>query len=183
MNTARKFACFAAAVFALAIFASPLSAQQDKSKRPSPPASAQCTFPDGKTLKVDYSSPRMRGRKIYGGLVPYGKVWRVGANEATTFVPDADVMVGDKTVPAGNYTMFAVPEPGKWTLIISKKTGEWGIPYPGAQYDFTRVPMEVSKLKTPLEDFTISFAHTNDGCSMRFDWATTRATILIREKK
>jgi Protein of unknown function (DUF2911) len=183
MNTARKFACFAVAVFAFAILASPLSAQQDKSKRPSPPASAQCTFPDGKTLKVDYSSPRMRGRKIYGGLVPYGKVWRVGANEATTFVTDADLMVGDKTVPAGNYTMFAVPEPGKWTLILSKKTGEWGIPYPGAQYDFTRVPMEVSKLKTPLEDFTISFAHTNDGCSMRFDWATTRATILIREKK
>ncbi|HEV2306220.1 MAG TPA: DUF2911 domain-containing protein [Candidatus Acidoferrales bacterium] len=183
MNTARKFAFLAAAVFAFAIFAFPLSAQQDKSKRPSPPASAQCTFPGGKTLKVDYSSPRMRGRKIYGGLVPYGQVWRVGANEATTFVTDTDLMVGDKTVPAGNYTMFAIPEPGKWTLIISKKTGEWGIPYPGAQYDFTRVPMEVSKLKTPLEDFTISFAHTNDGCSMRFDWATTRATILIREKQ
>ncbi|HLW81662.1 MAG TPA: DUF2911 domain-containing protein [Candidatus Acidoferrales bacterium] len=189
MNSARKFAFFAAAVFAFAIFASPLSAQQDKSKRPSPPASAQCTFADGKTLKVDYSSPRMRGRKIYGGLVPYGQVWRVGANEATTFVTDADLMVGDKTVPTGAYTLDAIPEPGKWTLIISKKTKNdkgdpvWGIPYPGAQYDFTRVPMEVSKLKTPLEDFTISFAHTNDGCSMQFDWDTTRATILIREKK
>ena len=158
--------------------------QQDKSKRPSPPASAQFTFPDGKTLKIDYSSPRMKGRKVEGGLEPYGQVWRVGANEATTFVTDSDLVVGDKEVPAGSYTLDAIPDPGKWTLILSKKTGIWGIPYPGEQYDFARTSMEVQKLHgDPLEDFTISLEKAGDGCSMNFDWDVTRATILIREKK
>jgi hypothetical protein len=74
---------------------------QDKSKRPSPPASATCKFSDGKTVKIDYSSPRAKGRKIFGDLVPYGEVWRTGANDATTFVTDANVSLDGKAVPAG----------------------------------------------------------------------------------
>jgi hypothetical protein len=94
------------------------------SARPSPPASATCDLGGGKTIKTDYSSPRMKGRKIYGDLVPFGEVWRTGANDATTFVPSADVVVGGKDVPAGSYTLFTVPKADKWTLIINKKTGE-----------------------------------------------------------
>src|SRR5665213_54577 len=101
----------------------------------SPPAKTYCKFLDGKTITVHYSSPRMRGRKIFGDLVPFGEVWRVGADEATTFVPTANVVLGDKNVPQGKYTLFALPTPNKWTLIVSKQTGEWGIPYPGAQFD------------------------------------------------
>jgi len=183
MKSMMKLGSLGLAISALAIFALPLSAQQDKSKRPSPPASAQFTFPDGKTLKIDYSSPRMKGRKVAGGLEPYGQVWRVGANEATTFVTDTDLMVGDKEVPAGSYTIFAIPGESQWTLIISKKTGEWGIPYPGAQFDFGRTTMKVQKLDAPLEDFTISLVKAGDGCSMNFDWDVTRATIQITEKK
>lgn len=184
-----RFASCAALVIGLAAFASLGFAQQNKSQRPSPPASAHFTFPDGKTLTIDYSSPRMRGREIYGGLVPYGEVWRAGANEATTFVADTDLMVGDKTVPAGAYTLDAIPEAGKWTLIVNKKTKNdkggpvWGIPYPGEQYDLIRVPMEVHKLDAPVEDFTISLVKEGDGCALNMDWATTRATILITEKK
>src|SRR5580693_2360863 len=81
--------------------------QQDKSKRPSPAAHAEFQFSDGKTVIVDYSSPRAKGRKIFGGIVPYGQVWRAGANEATTFVLDTDLVVGGKMVPAGSYTIFA----------------------------------------------------------------------------
>jgi hypothetical protein len=95
----------------------------------SPAASTTCDLGGGKTIKTDYSSPRMKGRKIYGGLVPFGAVWRTGANEATTFVATTDVKVHDRLVPAGSYTMFTVPDGDKWTLIINKKTGEWGIPY------------------------------------------------------
>ena len=73
----------------------------------------------------------MKGRKIFGGLVPYGEPWRAGANEATTFVIDADMNVGGKAVPAGSYTIFTLPTADAWTLIISKQTGEWGVPYPG----------------------------------------------------
>src|SRR5580658_6509672 len=122
------------------------SAQQDKSQRPSPPAQAVFHFVDGKTVTVDYSSPRANGRKIFGELVPYGQVWRAGANEATTFVTPVDLSVGGKDVPAGDYTIFTIPEQNKWTLIISKKTGEWGIPYPGAGSDLLRVDMKAGKL-------------------------------------
>src|SRR5215468_2447614 len=90
------------------------TAQGDKSKRPSPAASATCDLGGGKTVKTDYSSPRTKGRKIYGGLVPYGDVWRTGANEATTFVTSSDVVVGDKAVPAGSYTIFTVPSADNW---------------------------------------------------------------------
>src|SRR5712671_7818945 len=90
--------------------------------RPSPTASASCDLDGGKSIKTDYSSPRMKGRKIYGDLVPFGQVWRTGANEATTFVPSADVVVGGKTIPAGTYTLFTIPSADKWTLIVNKKT-------------------------------------------------------------
>ena len=149
----------------------------------SPPAKAECRFSDGKSIHIDYSSPRMRGRKIFGGLVPYGRPWRAGANEATTFVIDADVNVGSRPLPRGSYTLFAIPEPDSWTLIISKDTGEWGDPYPGEQDDFARVPMKVSKLASPLENFTIAFDQTGNACTLRLEWETTRASVDISEKK
>jgi len=157
-------------------------AQMGGEKRPSPPAKAECKFSDGKSIHVAYSSPRAKGRKIYGGLVPYGQVWRTGANEATTFVNDVDVTIGGKTVPAGSYTMFTIPDQSKWTLIISKKTGEWGIPYPDGD-DLLRADMSVSKTSGPVENFTISFHEMGSGCHMYLDWESTRATVEITEKK
>jgi hypothetical protein len=156
---------------------------EDKSKRPSPPAHVEYKFPDGKMLRIDYSSPRMRGRQIYGGLVPYGQEWRVGANEATTFVTDTDLIVGGTPVPAGSYTLFALPNSDNWKLIISNKTDEWGIPYPGASFDFARIDMKLSTLPSPLEDFTIGLDGTDSGCTLRLDWATMRAAVDIVEKK
>ena len=149
----------------------------------SPPAKAACKFADGKTISVNYSSPRMHGRRIFGDLVPFGEVWRVGADDATSFVPSADVTVGGKNVPAGRYTLFALPTPSKWTLIISRQIGEWGIPYPGAQFDFSRMDMKISRLSAPLENFTISFDASGNVCTMKFDWEMTRASIDIVEKK
>jgi hypothetical protein len=149
----------------------------------SPPAKTACKFADSKMISVNYSSPRMRGRKIFGDLVPFGEVWRVGADDATSFVTTTDVTAGGKTIPAGRYTMFALPTPNKWTLIISKQIGEWGIPYPGAQFDFARMEMKVSKLSAPLQNFTISFDASGSSCTMKFDWETTRASIDMAEKK
>src|SRR6202158_3690206 len=155
------------------------AAQGDKSKRPSPPAQAACTLPDGKTITVDYYSPRAKGRKIYGGLVPYGEVWRAGANEATTFLTDSDVKVGGKDVPAGSYTIFAIPNKDKWSLVISKKTGEWGTAYPGPSEELGRMDMKVSELPSAVENFTIAFDKTASGCALRMDWETTRASVDI----
>ena len=150
--------------------------------RPSPAASASCDVGGGKSIKTDYSSPRVKGRKIYGDLVPYGKVWRTGANEATTFVTSADVKVDGKDVPAGSYTIFTVPNADKWTLIINKKTGEWGIPYKYESEELARVDMKVSKLPSPAENFTISYEKTGGGCTMHIDWDGTRASVDISAK-
>ncbi|HXX46011.1 MAG TPA: DUF2911 domain-containing protein [Candidatus Acidoferrales bacterium] len=178
----RNIAAWSLALLGVIFLAVPARAQFGGSPQ-SPPAKADCKFADGKTIHVDYSSPRMRGRKIFGGLVPYGEPWRAGANEATTFVIDTDVNVGGKTVPKGSYTLFALPNPDAWTLIISKDTGEWGVPYPGEQDDFARVPMKVSKLSSPLENFTIAFDQAGGACTMRLEWETTRAAVEITEKK
>jgi len=160
-----------------------LGACQDKSKRPSPPAQAQCKFSDGKTITVDYSSPRAKGRKIYGGLVPYGKVDRTGANEATTFVTDANLKVGGKDAPAGSYTIFTIPNADKWTLIVNKKTGEWGIPYTYEADELMRVDMKVSQTSSPVENFTIAFDQNGSHCTMNIRWENTQASVDISENK
>ena len=152
-------------------------------QKPSPPAQAQCKFSDGKTITVDYSSPRMKGRKIYGGLVPYGEVWRTGANEATTFVTTANLTVGGKSVPAGNYTIFTIPNQGKWTLIINKKTGEWGIPYKYESDELARVDMSVSQTSSPVENFTISFDQTGGACTLNIIWDDNKSATEFVESK
>jgi hypothetical protein len=175
----KQFAVLGVACLTLGLMAALGSAQMDKAARPSPSAKASCALDDGKTITVDYSSPRAKGRKIFGGLVPYGEVWRAGANEATTFVTTADLMVGGTHVPAGSYTIFAIPNKDKWTLVISKKTGEWGVPYPGADSDLARVDMKVSAIPTAVENFTIAFGKAPKGCPLIMEWETTRASVDI----
>src|SRR3984893_4272205 len=153
-------------------------AQQEESKRPSPAAQAQCKFSDGKTITVDYSSPRVRGRKIFGELVPYGEVWRTGANEATTFVTNENLItVKGTNIPPGSYTIFTVPSSDTWTLIINKHTGQWGIPYKYESEELARVPMSVTKLSSPVENFGISFDHTGGSCTIRIGWENRQASL------
>src|SRR5579872_1435376 len=153
------------------------TAQQDKSKRPSPPEQAQCKFSDGKTITVDYSSPRAKGRKIFGELVPYGQVWRTGANEATTFVTTANLTAGNVSIPAGNYTIFTIPNQDKWTFIVNKKTGEWGIPYKYESDELGRTDMKASKTSMPVENFTIAFQQQGGACTMNISWESTQASV------
>src|SRR6202049_813015 len=157
-------------------------AQQDESKRPSPAAQAECKFSGGKTITVDYTSPCMRGRKVFGELVPYGKVWRAGANEATTFITDESLITVEGTnIPAGSYSIFTVPNPDEWTVIINKHTKEWGIPYKYESEELARVPMSVTRLSSPVENFTISFDHTGGSCTMRMRWENTQASVEFTE--
>jgi hypothetical protein len=166
----------------LVVCALVLAAQQDKAKRPSPPAQAKWDLGGGQSVTIDYSSPRTKGRKIYGELVPFGQVWRTGANEATTLVTTADVTIGGTSVPAGSYTIFTVPNKDKWTLVISKKTGEWGTDYPGQSNDLARVDMKVSALPSPAENFTLSFEKAGAGANLNIDWETTRASVMVSKK-
>src|SRR5579859_4841960 len=151
-------------------------------KRSSMAASATCDLGGGKTITTNYSSPHMKGRKIYGSLVPFGQVWRAGANEATTFVTSSDVVVGGKTVPAGSYTIFTIPSADKWTLIVNKKTGEIGIPYKYENDELARVDMKVSKLPAPVENFTIAYDKSGSSYALRMDWEITRASVNISAK-
>jgi hypothetical protein len=101
-------------------------AQGDKSKRASPPAIASGKVM-GATITIDYSSPAVKGRKIWGGLVPYDKVWRAGANEATLFTTDKDIEVEGKSLAAGKYSLYAIPGEKEWVIIFNSQTGQWGV--------------------------------------------------------
>ena len=174
----RKLLAITGVAVCFVVSALAVRAQQDKSKRPSPPATAKCELAGGKSITIDYSSPRLKGRHVGGEVAPYGEVWRTGANEATTFVTTTDLMVGGTHVPAGNYTIFTLPNKDKWTLIISKKTGEWGIPYPGDKEDLARVDMKVSS-GPATENFTISFDKGAKGCTLKMAWDTTVASVDV----
>ena len=101
-------------------------AQKDKSSRPSPPATTSGKIA-GANITIDYSSPSVKGRQIWGALVPYGKVWRAGANEATIFQTDQGIRIEGKSLPAGQYSLFAIPGEKEWSIIFNSETGQWGI--------------------------------------------------------
>lgn len=150
-------------------------------QRLSPPGAAEFTL-NGKKIIVKYSRPLMRGRKIMGELVPYDKVWRTGANEATSFTTEADLVMGGVTILKGSYTLYTLPSANGWKLIINKQTGQWGTDYDQSQ-DFARIDMKMERLNDPVEQFTISFAPTPKGGVMKLEWETTRASVEFSEKK
>jgi hypothetical protein len=113
-------------LFAIGLSTLSTLAQGDKASRPSPPATASGKIGDA-NVTINYSSPSVKGRTIWGDLVPYGKVWRAGANEATLFETDKEVKVEGKALPAGKYTLFAIPGEKEWQFIFNSQTGQWGI--------------------------------------------------------
>jgi Protein of unknown function (DUF2911) len=165
---------------AIAAVAAILAAQN---KPASPPGDATLKFADGKSVSIQYSRPSMRGRKIFGGLVPYDQVWRTGANAATSLKTNVALTIGGASVPAGSYTLYTLPGANSWKLIINKQTGQWGTDYEQLQ-DLTRVNMKVSQRSSPLEQFTISFDKTGgDSASLKLEWDTTVAAVEVQEKK
>jgi hypothetical protein len=165
-----------------------LYAQQDKSKRPSPPGTASVSFADGKKITVDYSRPKINDpktgqpRKIFGQLVPYDKEWRTGANEATSFVTDANVKVGDLSVPAGKYTLYTIPGQNEWTIIINKQTGQWGTEYKQDQ-DLGRTKVKPEQTSSPVQQFTISFDQASGkSTKMNLEWENTKVSVPVEEQ-
>jgi hypothetical protein len=133
----------------------------------------------GATFEIAYSRPAKRGREIWGGLVPYSEVWRTGANAATQFTTDRDLVIGDAEVPAGAYTLWSIYTAESATLIINSQTGQWGTAYDEAQ-DFARVEMSARGLEEPMERFTISIEPTEDGGILQLNWDRTRFTVPMR---
>lgn len=145
----------------------------------SPPATAEGTL-GGQKITIKYSAPSMRNRKIMGELVPYGKVWRTGANDATTLITDTDLMIGDLRVPKGTYTLYSLPGESSWKLIVNKQTGQWGTQYDEAQ-DLGRVNLNVKKIAAPVETFMIAIVPggANDG-QLKMMWENTELSVPVK---
>jgi hypothetical protein len=135
----------------------------------------------GATIAVDYSRPRKRGRVIFGGLVPWDQVWRSGANAATSFSTDADLVIGSATVPAGRYTLFTLPSASGWKLILNSKIGDEALPHDPAR-DMARVALAVDSLTDVVEAFTIAANPDGDGGVLIISWDRTAARVAFRKK-
>ncbi|HLJ86594.1 MAG TPA: DUF2911 domain-containing protein [Candidatus Angelobacter sp.] len=176
-----KHAILGILCFALAATVLAGAQEQDKSKRPSPPATAEATI-NGKKITIDYSRPSAKGRKVMGGVVPYGEVWRTGANEATTLTTEGDINIGGTDVPAGKYTLYTFPSEGTWKLIINKQTGQWGTEYKEDQ-DLARVDLRKSSLSKPVEQFLISLKKKGaNAANLVLEWEKTRLSVVIKGK-
>ena len=145
----------------------------------SPPANAHVTL-NGKDITINYNSPRLKGRTIGADIVPYGEVWRTGANPATTLITPTNLKIGSLDVPAGTYTLFTLPSKDKWLFIVSKKTGEWGIPYPEGD-DLGRTPMTSKPAASSQEDMSISFENTKGSSTeLHVKWGTTDQYVTVK---
>ena len=146
----------------------------------SPPDSVRTTV-GGAALSVRYSRPSMRGRVIFGNVVPWNTVWRTGANEATVLETSADLSLAGTKVPAGKYSLWTVPSPAGWTLIVNKNSGQWGTEY-DSRYDVARLDMRVEPLRQPVEQFTIAIEPKGKGGVLKLEWEKTRASIPFSAK-
>jgi hypothetical protein len=133
-------------------------------------------------LSVDYSRPSKRGRRIFGDVVPWGKVWRTGANAATGFTTDVDLDVNGTTVPAGSYTLWTLPTPQGTKLIVNKQTGQWGTEYDPKQ-DLARIDVATRKLPQPVEQFTIAVEPSGTGGVLRLSWDDTAWEVPVKAKQ
>jgi len=132
----------------------------------------------GADLLVDYGRPSARGRTIWGGVVPWGEVWRTGANAATQFSTTKDLLVAGQAVPAGTYTLFTLPGRDATYLIVNRQTGQWGTQYDAGR-DLVRIPLTAEKLGQPVERFTIGVAPSGGGGTLSLSWGDTRYSAMI----
>ena len=148
---------------------------------PSPPGTADVEL-KGQKVTITYGRPSMRGRKIFGDLVPYGQVWRTGANEATTLTTPVNLSIGGTTIPSGKYTLWTLPGESSWKLIVNKQTGQWGTEYQESQ-DLARIDMKTSRLSRPVEQFMISWNKTGaDRADLVLEWENTKAFVSVAAK-
>ncbi len=135
----------------------------------------------GAEVWVDYGRPLKRGREIFGNVVPWNTVWRTGANSATQFNTAADLMIGGAAVPAGKYTLWTLPTPSGWKLIINKQTGQWGTEYHPEQ-DLVRVDTKVETLAAPVEELVIRFEPAAAGTTLSITWDKTQVSVPVAKK-
>ncbi len=158
-----------------------LMAQADKSKRASPPETATEKIKSGATITINYSSPAVKERKIWGDLVPYDKVWRTGANEATIFETDKDIKVEGKTLAAGKYSLYTIPGEKEWTFIFNSATGQWGINRDGSTTeDPAKDVLRVTVKSKKSESFNERFKFETDSKGFALLWENLKVPVSIK---
>ncbi|MBV6646794.1 MAG: DUF2911 domain-containing protein [Cyclobacteriaceae bacterium] len=164
----------AIALIILVATASQVMAQNGKSKRPSPPAQVSASV-DGTTVTVDYSRPSVKGRTIFGDLVPFSKVWRTGANESSWIEVSSDVKIEGQKLAKGKYGLFTIPGKDEWTIIFNSVSNKWG----AYSYDDSKDVLRV-KVKPESADFTEQFTvSADDNGAVTLSWEKTLVTFNI----
>jgi len=136
---------------------------------------------NGAKILIDYGRPSMRGRTIFGQVVPWDVVWRTGANAATQLITDKELTFGTMVVPAGTYTLFTLPSQSGWKLIINSQHGQWGTDYDQTK-DFARLPLNVKKIDDSVERFTFEISSDGNGGTIHLKWENTEASIPFTVK-
>jgi hypothetical protein len=157
-----------------------------KQFRPSPPARTELTNGD-LSIVISYSQPSVRGRTIFGSgeqaLQPYGKYWRLGANEATEISFNKNVDFAGKPLDAGTYSMYAIPGPESFTIVLNSETDKSGAPEPDHNLDVLEVDVPVQETDAPVEKFTITLQPLGEAINIIFEWAHIRLVVPITERR
>ena len=153
-------------------------AQQIKTPAPSPTQTIKQDFGIS-SIELIYSRPGMKGRKIFGDLVPFGKVWRTGANSATRIKFSDDVTIGGQALKAGEYAVYTVPNENEWEIIINKGSANWGTEYK-MEDDLFRVKVKSASVDKPVENFTMQFANVKSNTiDLQIMWDKTSVSVPI----
>jgi len=166
-------------LLSIGVLATTFATAQLTTPQPSPSASIEQVV--GLTeVEIEYSRPGMKGRKIFGDLVPFGEVWRLGANKSTIIELGDDVKIGGKEVKSGEYSMFAIPGESEWTIIINTNLTLWGSDGYKKEEDVARFTVKPTKITDAIESFTIDFSHfTSNSANINFSWENTRVSFPI----
>jgi hypothetical protein len=167
------------AVSAAATLSGAVTGRKVTDNKLSPSASTSMEL-GGHQILIEYNAPSARNRKVEGGLIPFGKVWRTGADSATTLATDADLMIGNLKVPKGVYTLYTLASESGWSLIVNKQTGQWGTEYTQSQ-DLGRVPLKLTPLSSPVEKFVIELKSSGAKAgTLQLSWGKTSASVPVK---
>ncbi|WP_372937610.1 DUF2911 domain-containing protein [Seonamhaeicola sp.] len=184
MNAFLKRVLILLSIIALGLFLYSVFVENIFEKRLSPKDTVKFELNDLR-LKVFYNRPYKKDREIFGALVPYDKVWRTGANEATTFETNKALKINDMVLPVGKYTLWTVPKDSTWTVMFNSKQYEWGVdsemnPMWDPNYDVINVEVPVQKLETVVEQFTIAFDNSTDNLYLTMAWDDVKIAIPLK---
>ena len=187
MNTFLKRLVIILAVIAVGLFLYSHFVEDIFSKRLSPKDVVKFELNDTK-LEVLYNRPSKKGRQVFGALVPYDKVWRTGANEATTFTSNKNLIVDGVSVPKGLYTLWTIPNDSVWKVYFNTKQYPWGVddhmePMRESKYDLAEIDVPVIHIDKTVEQFTIAFDNSIDNLNMTMAWDQTKIEIPMEISK